>query len=160
MSLHQIFIGKIMCTGTLKEIRRRAVSAATDGFSEEISSYYLFIDRLDSFNLSEPTGSFFCKVHTFKISSAWYFSHIVAIYDQHCHVCFPLHASSQLYQSSLAEKKKRWDVEKEEKMGLHFWVGGNQKTPPPPAFPPNFTTKKIFSQRGRSNMPPDWRSRD
>ena len=146
MSLHQIFIGKIMWTGTLKEIRRRAVSAATDGFSEEISSYYLFIDRLDSFNLSEPTGSFFCKVHTFKISPARYFSPIVAIYDQQCHVCSLLHASSQLYQSSLAEKKKRWDVEKEEKMGLHFWVDVYQKHPP--CIPPKFYNKKdIFSAR-------------
>ena len=42
----------------MKEIRRRAVSAPTDGFSEEISSHYLFIDRLDSFNLSEPRGLF------------------------------------------------------------------------------------------------------
>ena len=144
MSLHQIFIGKIMCTGTLKEIRRRAVSAATDGFSEEISSYYLFIDRLDSFNLSEPTGSFFLQRPYF--SPARYFSHIVAIYDQQCHVCFPLHASSQLYQSSLAEKKKRWDVEKEEKMGLHFWVDVYQKHPP--CIPPKFYNKKdIFSAR-------------
>ena len=158
MSLHQIFIGKIMCTGTLKEIRRRAVSAATDGFSEEISSYYLFIDRLDSFNLSEPTGSFFCKVHTFKISPARYFSHIVAIYDQPGHICSPLHASSQLYQSSLAEKKKGGMLRKKRKWAFIFGSMFTKSTPP--AFPPNFTTKNILSQRGRSSMPPDWRSRD
>ena len=42
----------------MKEIRRLAVSDPTDGFSEEISRHYLFIDRLNSFNLSESIGFF------------------------------------------------------------------------------------------------------
>ena len=46
----------------MKEIRRLAVSDPTDGFSEEISRHYLFIDRLNSFNLSESIGFFFAHV--------------------------------------------------------------------------------------------------
>ena len=66
-----------MWRGTLKEIRRRAVSAPTDGFSEEISSHYLFIDRLDSFNLSEP-GGLFCRFNSYSlhILMCWYANHI------------------------------------------------------------------------------------
>ena len=67
-----------MWRGTLKEIRRRAVSAPTDGFSEEISSHYLFIDRLDSFNLSEP-GGLFCRFNSYSlhILMCWYANHII-----------------------------------------------------------------------------------
>ena len=74
----------------MKEIRRRAVSDPTDGFSEEISSHYLFIDRLDSFNLSEPTG-LFCtagSIHTLQSLSIWCVScHANYIIDRRLNSC-------------------------------------------------------------------------